>query len=153
MLFTSALLILTAVHCYSIGVLDATSTMGVTTIQLCKLLHLLGLSHEAVVATTNLIISIVFPFFFKAAQLSVVTTAQGASLDAAFEQLSSPSNRGGTVFDMLQLLLYSGIVFAATLHARESILNILLLRILGHTPSALQEWCGVASVVFAIISC
>jgi hypothetical protein len=157
LLVTATAIVVASFHVFSIDLMRSSALMGVVVVQLCKGLHLFGLPTNSIVGAALLILAVLYPFFSKAAQLSDATKLSAASsssqIDTALDQFTNPANKGGTLLDILQVALYSAVVGACVLHVRDSVIGVVLWRVLGHPPSPLQALASMLCLWSGFTSC
>ena len=156
LLVTTAVIVLASFHVFSIGLMRSSALMGVVVVQLCKGLHLFGLPTNSIIGAALLLLAILYPFFSKAAQLSDAAKLSASShnqIDAALDQFTNPANKGGTSLDILHVALYSAIVGMCIMHVRDTVIGVIVFRVLGHEPTPLQSLASMLCLWSGFTAC
>ena len=138
-ILTGAALVAATYHVYALGVVDITAVMCIVVIECCKFLHLGGISADEIFTTGALLLVLLFPFFAKISQMTEVNTADVGGVNG--------------LYDIVQLVLYTILTLWPILWARESIIDTLLRKGLGHPPTELQLWCACVAIFTAFVTC
>ena len=140
---TAGAMIATAYHLSSIRLISPTSCMFVLVVQACKLLHLLGLPSESIVAVVSIILAYSVPFVMYLTKYRFLPTSAISLVDSSSDVDREEENFWGRVTTALFYICLGCVV---TLHFGLHLASIVLSDLLSKSATKLE----VGSVATAL---